>query len=78
MSMQCSGQKLQKQGRAYARPSACQKQVFDRLSEVNKAFKTSNSRSSAYVDTVEGELRSKSKCLAKQAFFCTDCGIFFV
>ena len=50
-------------------PSVCQKKsFFDRLPEVNNAAKTSNSHSSAYVDTVEGELRSKSKHLAKQAF----------
>ena len=42
--------------------SAYQKKVFfDRLPQVNKAIKTSNSYSSAYVDTVEYELRSKSK-----------------
>ena len=43
---------------------------FGRLTEVTKAVKTSNSHSSAYVDTVEGELRSKSKSLAQQVFLC--------
>ena len=47
--------------------TVCHKIFFDRLAEVNKAGKTSNSHSSAYVDTVEGELHSKSKHLAKQA-----------
>ena len=45
------------------------KVVFDRLTEVKEAPKTSNSHASAYVDTVAGELRSKSKHLAQQAFF---------
>ena len=40
------------------------KLVFDRVAEVKGADKTSNSHSSAYIDTVEGELRRKSKCLA--------------
>ncbi len=45
------------------------KVVFDTLAEVKEVPKTSNSHSSAYMDTVEGELRSKAKCLAKQAAF---------
>ena len=49
--------------------SVCQKLVVDRLAKVKEADKTSNSHSSAYVDTAEGELCSKSKCLAKQAFY---------
>ena len=40
--------------------------LFDRLAEVKEASKASNSHSSAYTDTVEGELRSKSKHLAQQ------------
>ena len=39
------------------------KPIFDRLAEVKEASKASNSYSSAYIDTVEGELRSKSKHL---------------
>ena len=39
------------------------KVFFDRLAEVKEAPKTSNSHSSAYINTVEGELRSKSKRL---------------
>ena len=39
------------------------------MTEVKGAFKTSKPRPSAYVDTVGGGLRSKSKCLAKQALF---------
>ena len=42
---------------------------FGRLKEVTKVVKTSNTHSSAYVDTVEGVLRSKSKCLAQQVFY---------
>ena len=42
---------------------------FDRLTEVNKAVKTSNSKPSAYRGTVGFELCSKSKCLAKQELF---------
>ena len=41
---------------------------FDSLAAVNKAVKTSNSHSSAYIDTVEGELRSKSKPLRSKLF----------
>ena len=48
----------------HPRPQSVKKLVFDRLTEVKEADKTSNSHSSAYTDTVEGELRSKSKCLA--------------
>ena len=44
--------------------SLSKNRFFDSLAEVNKAVKTSNSHSSAYVDTVECELRSKSKHLA--------------
>ena len=39
---------------------------FDRLTEVKEDGKTSNLHSSAYADTVEGKLRSKSKRLALQ------------
>ena len=41
--------------------------LFDRLAEVKGADKTSNSELSAYMGTVSSELRSKAKCLAKQA-----------
>ena len=44
------------------------KLVFDRLTEVKEAPKTSNLHASAYVDTVAGKLRSKAKALAVQAF----------
>ena len=44
------------------------KLVFDKLAEVKRAVKTSNSRSSAYGGTVESELRGKSKSLAPQQF----------
>ena len=44
------------------------KLVFDRLTEVKEAPKTSNLHASAYVDTVAGKLRSKAKTLAVQAF----------
>ena len=50
--------------------SACQKTCFfDRLAEVKGAAKTSKPHSSAYIGTVEGGLRSKSKCLAQQGLF---------
>ena len=39
-------------------------EFFDKLTEVTKADKTSNSLPSAYIDTVGSELRSKSKHLA--------------
>ena len=42
---------------------------FDRLAEVKGAAKTSKPHSSAYIGTVEGGLRSKSKCLAQQGLF---------
>ena len=55
---------------------AVEKLVFDSLTEVKGAVKTSNSHSSAYMDTVESELRSKSKCIAQQALiaviFCAE------
>ena len=38
------------------------------MTEVKEDTKTSNSHSSAYIDTVEGELRCKSICLAQQVF----------
>ena len=46
------------------------KLVFDTLTDCKEGRKTSNSHSSAYRGTVEGELRSKSKFLRKQALFC--------
>ena len=42
---------------------------FDRLTEVKGGFKTSKPHLSAYMDTVGGGLRSKSKRLAQQALF---------
>ena len=39
-----------------------------RMTEVNKGPKASNSHSLAYMDTVEGELRSKSKPLRSKLF----------
>ncbi len=42
--------------------------IFDRLTEVKGVAKTSKPSSSAYGGTVELGLRSKSKCLAEQAF----------
>jgi hypothetical protein len=47
----------------------CGWRLFAIRSEVSKAGKTSNSHSSAYMDPVEGELRSKSKCLAQQVYY---------
>ena len=56
-------------GPCLARPVSLSRNLFfDRLTEVNKAVKTSNSYSSAYVDTVEYELRSKSKPLHSKLF----------
>ena len=54
---------LKKQGRRLSKNL-----FFDSLAEVTKAVKTSNSHSSAYIDTVEGELRSKSKPLRSKLF----------
>ena len=49
--------------------SVCQKtRFFDRLPEVKEAPKTSISHASAYMDTVEGEMRSKSKPLRSKHF----------
>ena len=45
------------------RASACRKTLFGTLTDCEKVRKTSNSRSSAYIGTVERELRSKSKSL---------------
>jgi len=42
---------------------------LDMLTEGKRAAKTSNSHSSAYMDTVEGELRSKSNALRSKYFF---------
>ena len=39
---------------------------FDSMTEAKEGVRTSNSRSSAYMNTVEGELRSKSKRLVEQ------------
>ena len=47
----------------HPRPQSVKNQFFDRLTKVKEAGKASNSHSSAYRDTVEGELRSKSKGL---------------
>jgi len=44
------------------------KLFFEKLAEVKGAAKTSKPDSSAYIGTVESGLRSKSKCLAQQAF----------
>ena len=46
----------------------CQKLVFDRPEEVNKTAKTSNSTPKCIQILERGELRSKSKYLAQQAF----------
>ena len=48
--------------------SLSKKLVFDRLEEVIKADKTSNSTPKCIWILERGELCSKSKCLAKQAF----------
>ena len=48
---------------------------FDKLAEVKEAVKTSKPHSSAYIDTVEGGLCSKSKCNIKRvllSYFLTD------
>ena len=52
--------------------SLSKNKFFDRLAEVKGAVKTSNSHSSAYGDTVECELRSKSKRLRSKSLqaFC--------
>ena len=49
--------------------SLSKNKFFDRLAEVKEAFKTSKPHPSAYIDTVGGGLRSKSKCLAQQMLF---------
>ena len=44
------------------------KLIFDRMAGVTKAAKTSNSTPKCMWILERGELRSKSKCLAQQAF----------
>ena len=51
-----------------ARLSFCQKTYFDRMAGVTKAAKTSNSTPKCMWILERGELRSKSKSLAQQAF----------
>ena len=49
-------------------PQSVKKLIFDRLAEGKEAPKTNKSNSSAYKGTVEFDLCSKSKHLAKQGF----------
>ena len=57
-----------KSGRRSPAALVCQKTYFDRLAEVTKADKTSNSPPKCMWILERGELRSKSKSLAQQAF----------
>ena len=49
--------------------TACQKTFFDTLSDCKNVRTTSNLHPSAYVGTVGGKLRSKSKSLRSKRFF---------
>ena len=49
--------------------SVSKNKFFDTLAEINKGAKTSSSTPKCISILERGELRSKSKSLAKQAFF---------